>query len=226
MKQTPLHEIANLDLLGCIPKKSAKIVEIGCMSGALSREYKKINPEAWYIGIDVNDNYANHAEKYCDETFCLNIETVKTDFYADLRDADCWIFGDVLEHLIDPWRVLQEIRAVIPSNGSVIACIPNLQHWSLVAKIVTGDFRYESSGLLDRTHLRWFTRQTIIELFTGAGFEIYDMRLREIAHPNHDLEQRITEALVETGMRCGADSRTLRQDLKAFQYILAARPKL
>ncbi len=225
MRQTPLHDVANLDLLSMVPTLSQNVIEVGCMSGALAREYKKINPTARYIGIDINEQYANLAKTYCDETFCLNIETVQAGFYADLSFVDCWIFGDVLEHLVDPWRILQEIKAVIPSNGAVVACIPNLQHWSLVAKIVSGDFRYENSGLLDRTHLRWFTRQTIVDLFDGAGFQIYDMRSRSIPHQHLELEHRITEALIETGRQYGAEPDTVRQDLKAFQYVLAARPK-
>lgn len=112
------------------------------------------------------------AQRYCDETLVLNIEQADDTFWGSQGDKDCWIFGDTLEHLVNPWRVLQNIYECLPIDGVVVACIPNAQHWSIQARLSIGDFRYEDEGLLDRTHLRWFTRQTIIEIFQGAGFEI------------------------------------------------------
>ena len=84
----------------------------------------------------------------------LNIENAPENFWEETKNTDCWIFGDTLEHLKDPWSILKLIRANISKTGSVVACIPNAQHWSLQAKLSIGDFRYEISGLLDKTHLR------------------------------------------------------------------------
>jgi len=165
MKQTPLHEQHNPDLLKLIPIQSKKIIEIGCSSGALARELKKISSNCYWLGIEINSTYAELAKRHCDESMVLNIENAPENFWEETKNTDCWIFGDTLEHLKDPWSILKLIRANISKTGSVVACIPNAQHWFMQAKLNIGDFRYEKSGLLDKTHICWFTRQTIIEMF-------------------------------------------------------------
>ena len=102
----------------------------------------------------------------------MKIDDADEEFFKSNNDRDCWIFGDTLEHHKLPWRVLKLIRANMPADGSIVACIPNAQYWSILGRLSVGDFRYEDNGLLDRTHLRWLTRQTTIEIFDGAGFTI------------------------------------------------------
>ncbi len=93
------------------------------------------------------------------------------------------MFGDVLEHLRDPWQVSRSVRAMLGSEGCVLACIPNAQHWSVELRLNRGELRSAEAGLLDRTHLRWFTRKTIIELFEGAGLRIEACAPRIMPHP-------------------------------------------
>ena len=164
MQQTPAHEEHNPELLLMIPPAARRVIEVGCSSGALAREFKKIAPHCDYLGVEIDPEYARLARRYCDRSVVLDIEQAQEAFWSENADRDCWIFGDTLEHLRDPWAVLGRIRQTIPAAGSVVACIPNAQHWSLQARLSVGDFRYAQDGLLDRTHLRWFTRRTIIEI--------------------------------------------------------------
>ncbi len=107
-----------------------------------------------------------------------DIEHMSDEMFDSLLPSICWIFGDVLEHLYDPWSVLRRIRESMPPQASVVACIPNAQHWSVQARLNCGAFRYEDKGLMDRTHIRWFTKTTIDELFHSCGFAIVDGRGR------------------------------------------------
>lgn len=172
MDQTPVHEQHNADLLNLIPVASKNLIEVGCSSGALAREFKKLVPDADYRGVEIDADFAELARRHCNIVTVLNIESADEKFWSDNGDRNCWIFGDTLEHLQNPWRILKKINEVAPIDGVVVACIPNAQHWSLQVRLSIGDFRYENSGLMDRTHLRWFTRQTIVELFDQAGFSI------------------------------------------------------
>lgn len=172
MDQTPVHEQHNADLLNLIPIASKNLIEVGCSSGALAREFKKLVPDADYRGVEIDADFAELARRHCNIVTVLNIESADEKFWSDNGDRNCWIFGDTLEHLQNPWRILKKINEVAPIDGVVVACIPNAQHWSLQVRLSIGDFRYENSGLMDRTHLRWFTRQTIVELFDQAGFSI------------------------------------------------------
>ena len=221
MEQTPVHERHNPDVLALIPRDAKIIVEVGCSSGALAREYKKTNGNCLYIGVECVPEYAKLAERHCDSVFVADIESVDEVFLRDTLAGDCWVFGDVLEHLKDPWSLLAKIRNVIPDYGCIVACIPNAQHWTVQAKLSCGDFRYESSGLLDRTHLRWFTRQTINEMFLDAGFTIADGVARILDEPDREI---VLPAIRSMAACVGADPEMAANDALPFQYVLLAVP--
>lgn len=221
MEQTPIHDNHNPDLLRLIPQSSKNVIEIGCSSGALAREFKRSNNVNW-IGVEIDASYAELANRHCDKTIITNIDDCDLDFYKEFTDRDCWIFGDTLEHFKDPWSVLKNIRAVIPQNGSVIACIPNAQHWSLITRLAIGDFRYEDSGLLDKTHLRWFTRQTIVELFSSQGFEILEGIPRIFDEPHRE---KFLPWIAEIAKTCGVNPELAVHDATPLQYVIRAVPE-
>ena len=113
MSQTPVHEFHNPELLDIIPWGASKLIEVGCSSGAMAREFKKISPTCHYLGIEIDPAYAKLAQRYCDQSLVLDIETADDTFWSTNADRDCWIFGDTLEHLRDPWKVLRQVRSVL-----------------------------------------------------------------------------------------------------------------
>lgn len=221
MRQTPVHEAHNPDLLALMPVGARAIVEVGCGSGALAREFKVLNPGCDYLGIDISEDYAALARRHCDTVMAMNIDQAAEPFFDRQRNRDCWVFGDCLEHLKDPWRVLELIRWVIPESGCVAACIPNAQHWSLQARLALGEWRYEDAGLLDRTHLRFFTRKTIVELFEAAGFRVDQMRARVFHEPDRE---RALDAIAEVATRFGGDGAAAMADATPLQYVVRALP--
>jgi hypothetical protein len=110
---------------------------------------------------------------------------------------------------------------VIPKFGSVVVCIPNVQHWSIQVKLSIGDFRYQDSGLLDKTHLRWFTRQTMIEMFHQTGFRVDHGFPRIFDEPNRELYIPLIEKLASLA---GADPKTAILDALPLQYVLRVTP--
>ena len=178
MDQTPLNLGLNGDLLAMIPNDASRIVEVGCSGGGLAREYRKINPRCEYIGLEINAQYAEVAREHCTRVLVGDIEHLGNDVFESSAGSSSWIFGDVLEHLYDPWSVLKRIRGAIAPTESVIACIPNAQHWSMQARLNCGALHYEDKGLLDRTHIRFFPKLTIRELFDSCGYAIVDARAR------------------------------------------------
>ena len=223
MKQTPAHSVVNHDLLALMPATAQRVVEVGCMHGALARAFRATkNPAVHYTGIDIDADYAAVAAASCDRALPGDIEAFDDTHFASLFPSDCWAFGDCLEHLRDPWRLLKRIRAGIDAErGVLVACIPNAQHWSVQMRLATGLFRYEDSGLLDRTHIRWFTRITMIELFAATGWRVETGLSRR-------LPQGAPAALLD-GIRAvaaagGADAEQAVQDAQVFQYLFRAVP--
>src|SRR6266498_2603410 len=107
------------------------------------------------------------------------------------------------------------------TSGQVLACIPNAQHWSVQARLASGIFRYEDQGLLDRTHLRWFTRITIIELFQSAGFRILEMFPRIFDEPMKD---RFLPGIISLATAAGGDREVALRDSLPLPYVLRAVP--
>ena len=219
MKQTPLHNQHNPDLLSVMPAVS-RVVEAGCSSGALAAAYKKLNARCFYTGIEIDPEYAQVARQYCDSVLVSDLDALSTLPRSNVLEAECWVFGDCLEHLTDPWRLLRWVHHHQPDGGIICACIPNAQHWSIQARLSTGDFRYEASGLLDRTHLRWFTRQTIYELFEQAGYQVSSILSRRISREPHQKVLHTIRLLAEIS---GGEPKQALEDCQAFQYVVVAK---
>lgn len=106
-----------------------------------------------------------------------------------------------------------------PAHGCLAACIPNAQHWTMLARLSVGDFRYQDSGLMDRTHIRWFTRQTMIELFEQSGFRIQAGQPRIFNEPPRESFLPVIEQLASLA---GGNPKMAAQDALALQYVLRA----
>jgi len=209
----------NPDILPLIPATARKVLEVGCSTGALAYALKQQRPDVHVMGLELDPKAAEMARAYCDHVAALDIEAGGDALFRDLADRDCWIFGDVLEHLRDPWRVLSQIAQVLPPGGSVVASVPNVQHWSLQARLAVGEFRYESSGLMDRTHLRWFTRVTLFELFGSAGLRIEAGVPRIFDEPGRE---PVLEAIRGMARALGRDPEGAVRDALPLQYVVRA----
>ncbi|QPF73772.1 class I SAM-dependent methyltransferase [Roseateles sp. DAIF2] len=211
----------NPDLHALMPATARAVLEVGCNTGALAHVVKRERPDCHYLGLELDPKAAEIARRYCDGVVALDIEGGSASLFDEYRDRDCWVFGDVLEHLRDPWKVLSRIRKVIPAHGCVVASVPNAQHWSLQARLALGEFRYEDTGLLDRTHLRWFTRVTLFELFQSAGFRIEAGLPRVFDEP---AREQVLPAIRAMAIALGRDPEGAVRDALPMQYVVRAVP--
>lgn len=220
--QPSYYDNVNLDLLKMIPLDIDTVLEVGCGAGALGRAYKMRNPLCRYIGVELFADAADIAKQHLDMVICNDVE--KIDLYTELSSVskiDCLVYGDVLEHLRDPWRVLREHVVLLRDAGQVVACIPNVQHWSVMAGLITGQWHYDDSGILDRTHLRFFTLEGILELFSQAGLKIHEIIPRIFEHPEKD---RVQSILAGAANMLGVqDLPTNRIKMAALQYVVRAK---
>jgi 2-polyprenyl-3-methyl-5-hydroxy-6-metoxy-1,4-benzoquinol methylase len=219
MKQTQIHYGFNPDLLALMPLDADRVIEVGCNGGGLGREYRKMNPRCDYVGIEIDTEYAKVACEHYNRIVVANIEQMSDSVFDTLFPSSCWIFGDVLEHLYDPWALLSRIRRSMLKGGEVLACIPNAQHWSVQARLNCGDFVYADVGLMDRTHIRWFTRKTIWQLFQSTGYEIIGGRARVFDEPYREAAMVGVRAFAEA---IGTDVALAIEDATAFQWIIHA----
>lgn len=210
----------NADLLEFVPEGAVRVVEAGCADGAFGRAWLDRHPRGDCVGIEVDAALAALARTRLPRVLAADVERLDDAMLAALAPVDAWVFGDVLEHLVDPWALLARIRATLAPSGAVAACIPNMQHWSVTVRLVTGELHYEAAGLLDRTHLRWFTRATIDAMFRGAGYDVVRWGRRVYDAPMRD---RALAAIGNMAAVVGADPDAARSDADVFQWLVLAR---
>jgi 2-polyprenyl-3-methyl-5-hydroxy-6-metoxy-1,4-benzoquinol methylase len=159
-----------IELLGL----DKRVLDVGCATGNLAEVLAGRGCRV--TGIEIDPEAARQAEKHCERVIVGDVESLDLGAELDESVFDVIVFGDVLEHLKDPLQTLRRFKPFLQTEGYVIASIPNIAHGSVRLALMQGRFRYRSLGLLDDTHLRFFTRETVEQLFKDAGFLIADLR--------------------------------------------------
>jgi 2-polyprenyl-3-methyl-5-hydroxy-6-metoxy-1,4-benzoquinol methylase len=174
-------EFVRPEVLALVPASARRVLDIGCGAGRLG-EAIKARQGAVVVGIEMNAAAARQAQCRLDQVFIGNAEEL------ELRVADgafeCVICADVLEHLREPEKLLIQVRHWLRPDGTLVASIPNARHHTVVRSLLAGNWTYEPAGLLDQTHLRFFTRRDIIRLFEDAGYTI--PRLQAVPGPGDE----------------------------------------
>ena len=159
-----------LDLVAMLEQVPQTVLELGCGTGNTLR-YLKENGARDTFGIELNAGVARKALNQVDHLAVGDIESMEWPFPDQV--FDCIILGDVLEHLRDPWRITEQLFGVLSQGGEVVASLPNVRFYGVsIPLLLGGRWTYTEEGTLDRTHLRFFTRRTAVELFSAVGFEI------------------------------------------------------
>lgn len=159
------------DLKKYIPSGINRALDIGCSNGNFGLMLKHFfnAKEVW--GIEPFEEAALKASSKLDKVINQSVEAAVQTIQHE--KFDCIFFNDVLEHLVEPGQVLKSVREFINPSGIVFASIPNILEFEGLFKILTNrDWKYELSGIMDKTHLRFFTRKSIVRMFNEAGYEI------------------------------------------------------
>lgn len=166
---------ARPDLLALIPENRKVILDVGCSVGTLGVSIKN-RQAARVVGVEFDANSAEIARGLLDSVHCGDVEEMDFDHLFGGEKFDCIVLGDVLEHLKEPWDFLSKCTRCLDKNGMVVASIPNIRHIStIVSLVIRGYWPYRERGIHDSTHLRFFTRRNVEELFNRAGLEIARM---------------------------------------------------
>ena len=159
------------DMLGIIDEAaSGDILEIGCGRGATGRLALALGKTDHFVGIELMADAASEAKKWLSHVEVGNAETI--DLVALGGPFGAILCSEVLEHLNDPWAMVEKLTTVLKPGGLLIASSPNIANKNLIMSLIHGDFNYTEFGIMDRTHLRWFTAKTYRRLFEDAGLKV------------------------------------------------------
>jgi 2-polyprenyl-3-methyl-5-hydroxy-6-metoxy-1,4-benzoquinol methylase len=154
-----------------VPTNLEKVLDIGCGEGDFGRMLKDKMGASEVWGVEYFEDAAINAKNNLDKVLHSKIE----DAINQLPDNyfDCIFFNDVLEHLIDPYSVLEKIKSKCKANGSVVASIPNILNFeNLYLVLKNQDWEYKPFGIMDKTHLRFFTKKSVNRMFLEAGYNV------------------------------------------------------
>jgi 2-polyprenyl-3-methyl-5-hydroxy-6-metoxy-1,4-benzoquinol methylase len=209
-----------MDLLDLIPGGCNHILEIGCGTGATGSVLKEKNPNLIYWGLEIDEQAARIAETRLDKVFATDIEKMAHD-QRSFEDEffDLIIAADVLEHLYDPWRVMHFLWGFIKKDGKILLSLPNTQNIHLIANLIQGNWTYEKCGLLDATHIRFFTWNEIAKLLLGTGYRI----LKTVSQLQAALDgQLFPLEITISNLVLKNINREEAQKLLTFQYLILA----
>lgn len=215
--QFNLSYSANLrkDLLNYIDcsKENLALLETGCAMGANFTYIKALNPKAELCGIELCDGAAYFAKKHAD-VCSADLEKIEVPEWDN--KFDYIIMGDIIEHLIDPWSALKKLKVMLKSGGCIIASIPNIMNAVTMYHILSGKFTYEESGVLDKTHMRFFTKYEIEKMFNDCGYDIEFLGYNQIVGRDDDINNFEKEIMSMKSLNVDPD------EFNAMQYIIKA----
>lgn len=158
---------ARPEVAALVPAASHRVLDVGCGAGHLGRLLKERGHHV--TGLELVPEAAAEASRCLDRVVTADVEA---GFPFDAGSFDAVVFADLLEHLVDPWRVVREAAALLAPGGVVVASVPNMQNLDVLRRLVRGRWDYRERGILDRGHLRFFTLSTVRDLFAQAGLAV------------------------------------------------------
>lgn len=212
------YDLIRPEVQSMVPYGARRILDVGCASGVMGAALKRRQPCS-VTGVESVPEVAERAKDTLDYVIGGDIED---DTVLDSIPAgyfDCVICSDVIEHLRNPERVLKRLAACLTPNGCLVACVPNVRHWSVLKGLLEGRWDYQDAGILDRTHLRFYTRASLTKMFEDIEYVVTDI----CGVPVKDAED-VPAGLADALRKFGVDAHGLDKEGKIYQYLLTATP--
>lgn len=185
------YEMVRYEMLPFVPPDVKIVLEVGCSAGGFGKLIMDNRPECKVWGIEPSLEAASMAQARLDKVINGTLESSETELGG--QKFDCIVFNDVLEHLVNPEAALIQARELLTPNGAVVASIPNVLHFYNIWQILTQqDWKYEDSGIMDNTHLRFFTKKSIVRLFESVDLGVAKI---EGINPSYGLKFNLANTL-------------------------------
>ncbi len=202
------------DILTAIKKgahDSFRVLDIGCGCGSTMLEIKNRYKNVEVYGVEIEPAPSKIAASIAT---VYNIDIEQEELPLTDNGFDYILCGDVLEHLKDPWTVVRDLRKRLTKDGILIASIPNIMHISVIMDLIAGNFNYTDAGILDRTHLRFFTLNSMLAMFADAGYK------KTVFKPlNVNVNEQHTGFV---NMFCSLTSYDKKAEFEAEQFLIIA----
>jgi SAM-dependent methyltransferase len=174
-KDPSYYNVTKVKMLPLIPPGPNVVLDLGCAAGRTGLALLETKRAAHLVGVEMFEPAAQEARKHYHEVLVGDIEAMQFDY----RDRfDFVICGDVLEHLRNPYRIVKEAYRWLKPGGHLLVCLPNVRFWEVIKDLLLfGKWDYIKAGIMDETHLRFFTRSSAVRMVEEAGFEVVSQQM-------------------------------------------------
>lgn len=163
------------NIIDLIPEGNHRVLDVGCGDGATLKKLKELGKASEIYGIEIYEDITEKLSQDLDKIIIGDIESIDLQF--NYKYFDYIIFGDILEHLINPNKILHQYKKLLKDDGYIIASIPNIKYFRILLRLIIFDeFKYSDDGILDQSHLRFFTKKEIKKMFHNENFEIIHIK--------------------------------------------------
>ena len=208
-KDSSYYDQVRTDVVAMIEGSVATLLDVGCGSGATALKIGEVTGASFVAGIEFQGEAADRAVQRLDRVVVGNVEELPVQTFEP-DSFDLIVCADVLEHLVDPGETLAMLRTWLKKDGRLVVSMPHMGHLTVILKLLFDRLEYEKEGVLDETHLRFYTLHTIRKLLTDSEFAIERVEVNR----SKTLKFKILDLLtLPFGSR-----------LSIFQYRLIARP--
>ncbi len=184
-------------------KPGSSVLDIGCASGYFAKELHR--KKCKVTGIDMDREALHEARKYCDKVILGNLDLLDKKLLPK-QTFDYVLLLDVIEHLLHFNELLVALKPHLAQNGKLIISTPNIAHLSIRLKLLSGNFDYTEYGILDNTHVHFFTRNSLINILLSDGYKIEIIKAsadfgqipqvgRLLRHLPKEIQWQITKAM-------------------------------
>jgi SAM-dependent methyltransferase len=205
------------DVVNFVPTGS-RVLELGPATGYMAQAFSE-QRGCTVVGIEYDPDMAARGAAFCERMIVGDLDLLDVEAELGEDRFDAIVSADVIEHLKDPLGALRRLLPFLKPDGRVVISIPNIAHSSVRLALLQGRFEYRDWGLLDSTHLRFFTRQTFERTLTDAGLELVELRPHELPAAATEIEFDLEAVPAELLQSLEADP-----DARAYQFVALAVP--
>jgi SAM-dependent methyltransferase len=205
------------EIRALVPATAQRVLDVGCGAGGLGAALKE-DRGCEVFGLEGFPDAAKTASERLDGVICIDLDTLDA-LPPEWGKFDAIVFGDVLEHLRDPARLIGKLLPALADDGAIVGSIPNVKHWSVLLPLLAQDrWAYEDAGLLDRTHVHFFTAHEMTAMFAQIGLELVRLEVNDHAPLPPQLQP-----LADVAEALGTEGAEAAARLGAYQYLVVAR---
>ncbi len=208
----------NLKLLAAIPADAKRVLELGCANGRLGRRFKELHPGVHWSGVELMADAAATAAQHLDRVIQLDLDHAELSQQLE-GGFDAIVIGDLLEHVREPGRLLESLYDLAAPHAQIVCCLPNMAHLSVIERMIAGDISYDTMGLLDATHVRFYSPASAFKTFLDAGWLPHLADQYRVELPQTHFAAKVVEA----AQLLGVPAETAAHNLGCYQMIIVCR---